>query len=289
MKLTLLGTGTPEPSLVRQSSGYIVEIGSDRLVFDGGPGSYHRFLEAGYQPTDTTHVFFTHYHYDHCIEYPRMVLQRWDMGAGKVPDLEVFGPAPLTKITDQLFGEDGVFSHDLRARTENPSSLFVYQQRGGVLPRVKPKPRVREVKPGDVISGNGWTVRVGEGRHFQPQLECYGYRIDTKAGSLCYAGDSGAECASMIELAQGADVLVHMLQMETGTEPPGDFRFCNGTHLDVARLAAAAQVRTLVATHIGHRIDQPGTRERLIAEMTREFSGVIIWGADLMTIPIGVG
>jgi len=93
----------------------------------------------------------------------------------------------------------------------------------------------------------------------------------------------------MIELAQGADVLVHMLQMETGTEPPGDFRFCNGTHLDVAKLAAAAQVRTLVATHIGHRIDQPGTRERLIAEMAREFSGVIIWGADLMTIPIGVG
>jgi hypothetical protein len=39
-----------------------------------------------------------------------------------------------------------------------------------------------------------------------------------------------------------------MLQMETGTEPPGDFRFCNGTHLDVAKLAAAAAVRTLVAT-----------------------------------------
>ena len=29
MKITLLGTGTPTPSLKRMSSGYMVEVGSD--------------------------------------------------------------------------------------------------------------------------------------------------------------------------------------------------------------------------------------------------------------------
>lgn len=287
MKLTLLGTGTPEPSLKRQSSGYAVQIGDDCLLLDAGPGSYHRFLESGHKPTDVTHVFLSHFHYDHFMEYPRIVLQRWDQGAGMVPELSVYGPKPLRKITDQLFGADGVYAADLRARTENECSLHVFQERGGILPRLLPEPRITEVTPGDVISGISWTVSVGEGLHFQPQLECYGYRIEGNGGTLCYAADSGGDCKSMIALARGADVLVHMTQIETGDAPSENFRKRNGTHLDVARLAAEAGVKTLVATHIGARMDCPGTRERVIAEMSEIFRGTLIWGEDLMTLEIG--
>ena len=35
--ITLLGTGTPAPSLTRQSSGYLIEVGSDLIVWDHGP------------------------------------------------------------------------------------------------------------------------------------------------------------------------------------------------------------------------------------------------------------
>ena len=34
MKITLLGTGTPTPSLKRMSSGYMVEVGDDIILFD---------------------------------------------------------------------------------------------------------------------------------------------------------------------------------------------------------------------------------------------------------------
>ena len=34
MKITLLGTGTPTPSLRRMSSGYMVEIGDDVILLD---------------------------------------------------------------------------------------------------------------------------------------------------------------------------------------------------------------------------------------------------------------
>lgn len=286
MKITLLGTGTPEPSLKRQSSGYIVEVGTDRIILDNGPGAYTRLLQAGYKATDPTHVLFTHFHYDHFIEYPRIVLQHWDQGAGRVENLKVFGPQPLQAITDKLFGEDGAFSYDLIARTENEASLFVFTERGGVLPRLKPAPVIAEVKPGDTIQGSGWVATVGQAWHFQPQLECLGYRIETADGAFCYSGDSGAECQGIIELAKGADVLVHMLQFETATAPCPDFRFRNGTHLDVAKIAAQAQVGTLVATHIGSGIDKPGTRERLVREMAEVFGGTIVWGEDLMQIEI---
>ena len=67
MKLTLLGTGTPTPSLKRASSSYLFEIGPDVIVMDHGPGAHNRLLEAGKRVVDVTHVFFSHLHYDHCL------------------------------------------------------------------------------------------------------------------------------------------------------------------------------------------------------------------------------
>ena len=102
MKITLLGTGTPAPSLTRQSSGYMVEVGEDVIVMDHGPGAQHGLLKAGRYPTDVTHLFISHMHYDHILDYPRLLLQRWDMGAGKIPELNVYGPHPLIRITDRI-------------------------------------------------------------------------------------------------------------------------------------------------------------------------------------------
>src|SRR5512134_3171460 len=104
MRIVLLGTGTPAPSVARQSSGYLIEAGSDRLVFDHGPGAHPRLVECGRRAIDVTHAFFSHLHYDHCMDYGRLVLQRWDQGADRIPDLQVYGPAPVARMTELLFG-----------------------------------------------------------------------------------------------------------------------------------------------------------------------------------------
>src|SRR5499426_1793978 len=158
MKITLLGTGTPSPSLERQSSGYLFEVGRDLIVMDHGPGAHHRLLESGHRAVDVSHVFFSHLHYDHCMDYPRLVLQRWDMGADRIPDLAVYGPRPIARMTEQLFGEDGVWDPDIRARLDHQSSLDVFVARGGRLPRKRPRPQVREVAAGDVVEGPNWRV-----------------------------------------------------------------------------------------------------------------------------------
>ena len=94
-KVTLLGTGTPAPSLQRVGSGYLIEVGNDRIIRDHGPDAHHRLLESGRRAVDITHAFFTHLHYDHCMDYGRLVLQRWDQGADRIPDLQVYGPTPI--------------------------------------------------------------------------------------------------------------------------------------------------------------------------------------------------
>jgi ribonuclease BN (tRNA processing enzyme) len=60
MKITLLGTGTPTPSLKRMCSGYVVETGDDVLVFDHGAGAHHRLLESGILAVDVTHFICSH-------------------------------------------------------------------------------------------------------------------------------------------------------------------------------------------------------------------------------------
>ena len=60
MRIHLLGTGTPTPSLRRMCSGYVVRAGGSTIVFDHGFGAHHRLLELGIAPTEVTHAFLSH-------------------------------------------------------------------------------------------------------------------------------------------------------------------------------------------------------------------------------------
>lgn len=281
--ITLLGTGTPAPSLERQGSGYLVAVGDDLIVMDHGPGAHHRLLESGHRAVDVSHAFFTHLHYDHCMDYARLVLQRWDQGADKIPDLDVYGPPPIARMTDLLFGDEGVYGPDIRARIQHRSSIDVFVARGGKAPRQRPAPRVRELQPGDVVQGNGWKLTVGRASHVQPYLECLAFRLDAPDGSLCYTGDSGAS-DDIVALAKGCDVLIHMNHYFSGTAPSAAYRAACGNHKDNAETAKRAGVKTLVLTHLLGQIDQPRIREQIVHEIQEVFDGKVVWGEDLMQL-----
>ena len=282
-RITLLGTGTPAPSLERQGSSYLVETGSDVIVLDHGTGSHHRLLESGHRAVDVTHAFFTHLHYDHCMDYGRLVLQRWDQGADLIPDLEVYGPTPIRRMTDLLFGAEGVYGPDIRARIEHQSSIDTFAARGGKPPRKRPAPRVREIHAGDVIQGASWKLTVGHARHVQPYLECIAFRLDMEDGSLCYSGDSGAS-DEIVELAKGCDILIHMNHCFSGTAPTPAYRDAVGHHKANALTAKRAGVKTLVLVHALSQIDQPRIREQIVHEIQQEFTGKVVWGEDLMQL-----
>lgn len=264
----------------------MVEIGNDTLLFDHGPGAHHRLLETGKRSTDVTHIFFSHLHYDHCLDYGRLVLTRWDQGAGQIPELKVYGPKDTERMTRSLFAADGAYSPDLTARTSYPGSLAFYEARGGSLPRAWPNPVVSEIRSGQVIDGGAWKISVQAVVHQQPYLHCFGFRLDCEAGSFAYSGDCGP-CKGMEKLAKDCDVLVHMCHFISGTALNEGVSKGSSGHLDVASLAAATNVRTLVLTHVTEQMDVPGVRERLLQEIGQVYSGNVIWGEDLMQIPLG--
>jgi ribonuclease BN (tRNA processing enzyme) len=219
------------------------------------------------------------------MDYARLVLQRWDQGAGRIPDLEVHGPAPLAWMTSLLFDRDGVYGADVRARIEHESSLDVYRERGGALPRRPPAPKVTEISAGATIKGRGWTLTAGQAAHVQPHLECLAFRIDSADGSICYSGDSGL-CDTLVDLARGCDVLIQMNHYESGKEPSAAYRAACGNHADNAHLAQRAGVKTIVLTHILPDLDRPGVHDAITREIREVFSGQVIWGQDLMEIEV---
>ena len=100
MKIHILGSGTPTPSLDRMGSGYLIRIDDDFILLDCGPGTYHRLLQLDVDITRVSHVFLSHLHYDHCLDYVRLLLTRWDQGAGLIPELKVYGPSPLKQMRE---------------------------------------------------------------------------------------------------------------------------------------------------------------------------------------------
>ena len=285
ISLTLLGTGTPTPSLHRMCSGYLIRCGTDFILFDHGFGAHHRLLEQGYQARDVSHLFLSHLHYDHIGDVPRLLLTRWDQGAGQINELKIYGPPPTRKVIDRMLDREGVFGPDLIARTEDESSLNVYAARGGRGPRLWPSPHVQEVSAGDCIDGSNWRVLVARAEHFSPLLNCCAFRFEAPNYAIVYSGDSGST-ETVKQLATDCDVLIHMCHFLSGTAPSLAFeKSCCG-HLELAALAAEARVGALVLTHIAKQFDQPGLRERVVCEMAQVFKGTIIFGEDGMSIPI---
>lgn len=285
-RLILLGTGTPAPSLDRQSSGLLLDLGGRVIVFDHGPGAHHRLLEAGYRASDVSHLFLTHHHYDHIADVPRLLLTRWDHGDPAQGDPKVFGPPPLKRIMESFFGPEGAFGPDQEARTKSPASLAVFRARGHDGPRRKLTLETRELVPGETIEGPGITVRTGPARHVQPYLESIAYRFEVGGRTVVYSGDNGGVFEPFIDFARGCDVLIHMNHFLSGTELTDDYRRMSGSHIDVAETARQAGAETLVLTHLLPQLDAPGVKERMVAEMAGVYDGRIVLGEDLMVVPL---
>ena len=246
-------------------------------------------LAAGRKPTDVTHVFFSHFHFDHCLDYPSLVLTRWDQDGGNAPDLKVYGPPPLLGMNALLFGPDGVYGPDIRARTSTKGSLARYVERGGQLPRRPPVLDAAEITPGHRIKvGDDCVVTAAAAVHAEPYLTCLSYRLDTPDGSIVYTGDT-APNDRLVALARGCDILIHLCAYLSGSDERDARSQSASGHLEAADTARAAAAGHLILTHIGPKLDVAETRERMLAEISEIYPGKVSIAEDLMAFDLKRG
>jgi len=251
MKLTILGSGSPEAYVRRASSGYLLETGQDTILFDCGGGVFDNLLRAGKRPGDITHLYFTHLHSDHMMDYARLVHAAWDEGA---PPLQVFGPAPLAGITERLFGVDGVFAHDLAARTEVPQSKEVWVRRGGTLPRPWPQPKVTEITA-DHRQGHGvWDIATCAVPHAQPWLDCFAFAVTAEGRRFVYSGDAGPS-AALNDMARGADLLLHWCYRLDSDAASAEMMALSPSPQQIVDMAEAHGIKRVLLTHFRRHMD----------------------------------
>ena len=269
MKLTILGSGSPEAYQRRASTGYLLEIGDDRILFDCGGGVFDNLVRSGRLPSHITHLFFSHLHTDHMMDYARLVHAAWDEGAAP---LKVWGPAPIARITEGYFGRDGVLSADLYARTELEPSQAVWLARGGTLPRAWPAPDVVEIKPGFSFQGNGWELKSCEVPHAQPAFDCMAFSVEAGGKKFVYSGDA-AICDDLELLATDADLLLHWCYRLSGEEVHPALADMSPTPSDIARMASRARVRRLLISHFRIHMDSEEGHMSARSDLKAGFNG----------------
>ena len=276
MRLIILGSGTPTFTPERWGTSFLLELSNDLIMVDCGPASTYKMQTLGISPTKINHLFFTHYHSDHMADYPCFLMTRFDLSVGEEANLNVYGPPPIKSMTNKIWSKEegaGAFWLDVVARTEHPMSHRVFEARGGVLPRPEPVLKVHELAANDKGSGDTFHFKSFEVTHAQPYLECYGFRFETKEGTIVFSGDAEPK-DELIEHARNADIFV-MAAM--GFSLP-EYR------QKAARVAQEAQVKHLVINHQAPNICSKDMQARILAEIRRVYTGELTWGNDLMEL-----
>jgi ribonuclease Z len=282
----ILGAGTPTPTPSRWGSAFAVKVGGGHMMFDCGPAATDKLVKVGIFPTQVDHLFFTHHHFDHDVDYPCFLLCRWDQSIGKENQLRVYGPTLTETLTERILGEGGAFAHDWKARVNHPLSQRVHVNRGGTLPRKPPSVLARDIGPGLVHEGTDWRVRAAPAEHVQPFLDSLAYRLESAEGSIVFTGDT-QPCRSVVELARGADMMLCMCwddqeRMEASGESGGQ---CGTT--GAARMAQEAGVKRLVLVHIGPHLASHGPMEKGIGDVRKLYDGEVIFADELMSVTLG--
>ena len=278
-RLILLGTGGgPRPRKENVSASQVIVVNDQLYVIDCGDGVARQLVTAGLALPKLRHVFITHHHSDHNADYGNLLLLSW--ASGLRTRVDSWGPPPLEKIT-RLFFEMNAYDIDTRIADEGRVPL---------VPLVHP----HEMSQGGlVMRDENVSVTCALVDH-PPVVPAFAYRFDTADRSIVVSGDTNRS-ENLIQLAQGADVLVH----EALYLPAVDrlvARVPNAATLkkhiidshtaveDCARVATAAGVKTLVLSHLVPADDPTVTEQTWLDSARPHFKGRIIVARDLMEI-----
>jgi ribonuclease BN (tRNA processing enzyme) len=278
-RIILLGTkGGPRIAEGRSNSATLILINDVPYVVDVGYGTSRQLITAGVALNRLRYIFITHHHSDHNLELGPLIYNAWITGLPVRVD--VYGPPGLKNMTSDFFN---YLKFDIDTRIEDEG---------------RPDPRKLVVahefdKPGVLLTNDDVKVSACLVPH-PPIKHAYAYRLDAKDRSVVISGDT-AYAPELAKFARGADVLVHEVMYLPAVEAlvrrlPNAKRLREhllASHTlpeDVGKIAAQAEVKTLVLSHFVPPDDPATTDANWMEGVQKHFKGRIIVGKDLMEI-----
>ena len=292
-RLITLGTaGGPSPRPDRAQSSNLLTVNGTHYVVDAGDGVARRLAKAGIDLREIGTIFITHHHDDHTAGLGTLMSIAWDQHRTK--PINVYGPPrteELVKAAVQYF----TISAEIRiadgGRTVPIAQVFFGH----------------DVGTGVIYQDANIKVTAVENSHFDfhkgpasGKHKSYSYRFETPDRVIVFTGDTGPSDA-VTELAKGADLLVTETssfedrmqamindgrwQAMTPAEQAGIMRQATQGHMGlevVGKMAARANVKTVVLSHLTARADGSNDYTPWAEEVKKHFSGQVLIAKDLM-------
>lgn len=274
MELEFLGTGAGVPAKHRNVSGIAFKLLDERnavWLFDCGEGTQMQILRTNIRPRKIEKIFITHLHGDHIFGLPGLISSRSFQGGNET--LEIYGPKGIKNfIQTALKISQTRLSYNIKFfEIENEGLIFkdrqfqVYCQKldHGITSygyRVVEADHEGElqvaelqklgVAPGPIYGRlkKGETVTLADGR----QLSGKDFVGAAKKGRIVTILGDTRRTQSAIELARGADALVHESTFNKNEAQMAKAYFHSTTH-QAADVAKRAGVKQLLLTHISAR------------------------------------
>ncbi|MCP9815961.1 ribonuclease Z [Synechococcus sp. GreenBA-s] len=302
MQVTFLGTSSGVPTRSRNVSAVALRLPqrAELWLFDCGEGTQHQFLRSELRVSQLSRIFITHMHGDHVFGLPGLLAS---LGlAGTCSGIDLYGPDPLRDYLEGVLRTSStrigypLRSHRVKEAARSGALLLdddditvrctpLTHRVPAYAYRVDQKPRagrfaVEQAKalgipPGPIYAElkAGRTVTLEDGRIINGASLCGPERPGC---SLVYCTDT-VFCEAAVELAAGADLLIHESTF-AHAEAEMAFQRQHSTSTMAAQTALAAGVKQLALTHLSPRY-MPGntvTPDDLLAEARAIFPNTLL-------------
>lgn len=245
----MLGTGTSLPDTKRVQSGILVEQGDRSFLFDIGSGVLHRFVETGTDVKTLDSVFISHLHVDHSSDFIALYQTLWLSAFDKI--LHLYAPPPAREWFRML-------------------NEVIYPYLRG-----KVNVEVTELKERDIVKTGLLTVMCRKTQH--GIMDSRAFRVEQGGRSVVISGDT-APCKEVIELATGADILIHECNWLDG-------RHSEGVHTSPSQLAEVvrkARPKKLIIVHAFPEV--VFNIQKVISTIGADQGTEVVLGEDMMTM-----
>lgn len=300
LSVTFLGTSAARPTIERNVSALALQREGETLLFDCGEGTQRQMMRYGVSFA-LSEILFTHFHADHFLGLIGLV--RTFGLQGREEPLRLYGPRGAKQVLSNalllgvekvpfaveihevkpggVVGEREDFSITAFATDHGAGSVgyaLVEAQRYGKFDPLKA--RTLGIPEGPLWGKlqRGEAVESADGRTVTADSVVGPRRPGRK---VVITGDT-APCATVVDAAAGADLLVH--EATFGQEEKDRAKeTLHSTAREAAQVAKAAKVRKLVLTHLSARYSI--SAEDLVREAKEVFMDVVA-AKDGMTLEV---